>query len=252
MKDGDGKVFLSGLIIYGWDYGEKKIKSWGFGNQGGVSETVLESCEDGTLMWKGKSVALEEGFGGEYTYTQKSVNGEYHIDFKGENLTAKQFLKAVPNAEFTFKNATDSTPNEHVKNWGRYLIGGTWTTTIEGNRLEHMYRWTLDKHFLYNPRSGEPYGGLAVFGYDPASEKLTFWHFQNDGLIGLSRISKETNQIWKLEGGGHGPDGKHSWTTTLVRQGREKLTEKDIKVTVGGETRTDPDDVWVKEPAKKK
>ena len=119
--------------------------------------------------------------------------------------------------------------------------------------MEHTYRWILNKHFLYNPRTGEPLRlGLAIFGYDPASKKLTLWHFQNDGMIGQSRITKETSQIWKLEGGGNAPEGKHSWTTTLVRQGKEKLTEKDIKVTVGGETRTDPDDVWVKEPAKKK
>ena len=135
MKDGEGKVILVGPDHLRLGLREKKIKSWGFGNQGGVSETVLESCEDGKLVWKGKSVALEEGFGGEYTYTQKPVNGEYHIDFKSDNLTAKQFLKAVPNAEFTFKNATDSTPNDHIKNWGRYLVGGTWTTNHGGESL---------------------------------------------------------------------------------------------------------------------
>jgi hypothetical protein len=252
MKDGDGEVILSGLIIYAWDCGDKKIKSWGFGNQGSVSETVLVSCENDSLEWKGKSIALQDGFGGEFTYKQKSVNGEYHIEFRSDNLSAKQYLKAVTDAEFTFRNSTDSTPNEHVKNWGRYLAGGTWTTTMKGLRLEHTYRWILDKNFLYNPRLGELYGGLAIFGYDPASKHLTFWHFQTDGAVGQSRITKETDQIWKLEGGGSSPDGEFNWSSTLVRQGRQKLTEKDAKMTVAGETSTDPDAAWVKEPIKKK
>ncbi len=252
MKDDGGKVILSGLIIYGWDYGKKTIKSWAFDSQGGVSESVLVSENTGTLEWKGKAVTLLDGFGGDFKYKQQLVNGEYHIEFKSDNLSAEQHLKAVPDAKFTFSNATDSTPSEHVKNWGRYLIGGTWTTTTEGNRREHTYRWILDKNFLYNPRSGEPYSGLAIFGYDPASKQLTFWHFETAGLIGQSKITKETGQIWKLEGGGNAPDGEHSWTSTLVRQGKQKLTEKDIKVTIAGNTRTEPDDVWVKEPAKEK
>ena len=252
MKDGEGKAMLSGLIIYGLDCGEKKIKAWSFGGSGDVGHMVLESCEAGKLVWKGRNAAFEDGFAGEFTYTQKSDAGEYHIDFQSNALTAKQTLKAVPGAQFSFENTPDSKPNDQISNWGRYMVGGTWTTTMEGERLEHPYRWILNKNFLYNPRTGGPYPGLAIFGYDPVSSKLTFWHFEDSGLIGHSTITKETDSVWKLVGGGYAPDGKHSWTSTLVRQGKGRLTEKDIKLTVADKTRTEPDGVWVKEPAKKK
>ena len=107
-------------------------------------------------------------------------------------------------------------------------------------------------NFLYNPRTGDPYGGLAIFGYDPVASKLTFWHFENSGLVGQSRITKQDDSIWQLKGGGYGKEGAHSWTSTLVRLGKRKLEEKDFRVTVAGETKLEPDSIWVKEPAKQK
>ena len=72
------------------------------------------------------------------------------------------------------------------------------------------------------------------------------------GITFVAPSPAVTLEIWKLVGGGYGPEGKYSWTSTLVRQDKGKLAEKDIKIIIAGETQTEPDCVWVKEPAKKK
>lgn len=174
------------------------------------------------------------------------MDGDYHILFESQDLTATQHLKAVTSASLSFQSSPDSTPNEYIADWGRYLAGGTWTTTMEGEKVEHPYRWILNKQFLYNPRSGGPQPGLAVFGYDPATGKLTLWHFENSGLVGRSTIVHDDGVVWKLEGGGHSPEGEYQWTSTLVREDRDRLREKEIRISVGDKSLPETEDVWVK------
>ncbi len=80
---------------------------------------------------------------------------------------------------------------------------GTWVAERNGTRVEIKGRWIEDKHFLARSHSVAESGqvtstGLDIIGIDPATGKITSWHFTSDGGHAIGRWAPHDNG-WLIE-----------------------------------------------------
>jgi hypothetical protein len=53
------------------------------------------------------------------------------------------------------------------KAWAEFAVGGTWTTTVDGDQKEHTYEWVNGKKFLMLTAKESESPSVAIVGVDP-------------------------------------------------------------------------------------
>jgi hypothetical protein len=132
-----------------------------------------------------------------------------------------------------------------LKEWADLAVGGVWTTTSpEGDKLEHTYTWTLNDRFLQIDRKGGENEGISLVGVDPATGKVTFWGFNENGRTGKSVLTKKEKGCWALEGESHGPDGKTVGVYRATKVDDNTIKAEVIKQVKDGEAQEPRERVW--------
>ncbi|MCR4412748.1 MAG: hypothetical protein NUV77_10025 [Thermoguttaceae bacterium] len=154
-------------------------------------------------------------------WTSQTLNGEKQPD--EEYIFVRREAAVSP--------AADAAAEKALKEWGDFLVGGTWTATdAQGKKLEDRWEWLLNKSFLYVTRRLDGQVLLvAIGGPDPATGRWTYWVFAEQGRIfqGVNRIGKKGEFLYQGA-------GKHKGQSSFVKGevaklGPDKLQEKVLE-----------------------
>ena len=81
-------------------------------------------------------------------------------------------------------------PAQQLQYFGNRMMEGTWIqkSPSDGVGSQHVYKWALGNSFVlrYEKNAGKP-DALTVGGVDPKTKLQTWWSFQNDGNIQITR-----------------------------------------------------------------
>jgi hypothetical protein len=137
-----------------------------------------------------------------FAYSGKYKDGK---EYKGTGKTVR------------IKREGKVSPAKALKDFGDLAVGGVWTTTDRhGNKLEDRWEWILNTSFLkLTSKSGNKTTSLSLGGIDPATGRVTFWTFDDEGRVykGIDTLDGESRAE------GQGPKGRYSLRTkvTIVR-----------------------------------
>lgn len=85
-------------------------------------------------------------------------------------------------------------PAQQLQYFGNRMVQGTWVkkSPSEGAGSQHTYKWALGNNFVvcYQKNIGKP-TALTIGGVDPKTKLQTWWSFQNDGSVQISRYDVE-------------------------------------------------------------
>jgi uncharacterized protein (TIGR02246 family) len=101
-----------------------------------------------------------------------------------------------------------------------WLIG-EWSSTSEGATVNLKCRWALDKQFLVSEyevtrAGGETKRAVQWLGWDPASEQIRSWVFDNDGGNGQAIWERDGN-TWTSQSEGVLHDGKIGTSVNAIQ-----------------------------------
>ncbi|MBC8875738.1 MAG: hypothetical protein H8E44_40445 [Planctomycetes bacterium] len=134
------------------------------------------------------------------------------------------------------------------KEWADLGAGGVWTTTSpEGDKMEHTYTWTLDDRFLQIDRRGGENQGISLVGVDPATGKVTFWGFNENGRRGQYVLTKKKEDVWAFEGQSDGPDGKTVGAYQVAKVDDNTIKTEVIKETKSGVAQEPREQTWTRQ-----
>jgi hypothetical protein len=138
--------------------------------------------------------------------------------------------------EKTFKSFTD------------HIVGGTWVTTIDGERLEHSYRRIVNEKFVQLTLKGGFNAGIAVLGVDPETNKCKFWGFGEDGAVSNWTLSQEGKGVWYLTARAVGPNGEHKYKGRVTAVDADTTKEELLELVVEGEKQEPRTNIWKRTP----
>jgi hypothetical protein len=127
------------------------------------------------------------------------------------------------------------------------LVDGKWTPTGKTNDVVHQYRWFGKGKFLQlsGTTNGEKDDGITVIGIDPATNKLTWWGFGDQGL-GKFTMTLEKEGEWILAGEFTTPDGdKIVWKSKAVRVGQDEVRLTPVESSLNSVKQDAPVDVSI-------
>ena len=109
--------------------------------------------------------------------------------------------------------------------WADLAVGGSWTRTTNGSTSRLSFHRTLNDRFV---KAELDEGGSSVsflIGIDPETKQCAWWGFGSDGGVVkwiMTRVSEDT---WKMEGKGMGPEGECALKLTTTRVDADTLQE---------------------------
>lgn len=111
---------------------------------------------------------------------------------------------------------------EAFSEWGNFLVGGVWEANhAQGHEHEQRWEWILDGTFLQVKWKVSGDTGMTIVGVDPATGKLTWWGFDDQGQVWKGTTTLDESGKWIDEGTAHDRSGANSWKTTLTRLGAD-------------------------------
>ena len=147
-------------------------------------------------------------------------------------LLAASMVVGQGEGEKTFKTYTD------------FVVGGVWTTKIDGQELKHSYQPVGAKRFVQLNAKGGSVSYFAVIGVNPKSQKCEWWLFGEDGSVGSDTMTLEADGVWLLQGSGVGPKGEVSFKSRLTRVGKDEAREEVLLFKIGDANQGTPTNVW--------
>lgn len=235
--------------IEGYDASAKKWKWTAFVSDGG--HTVAYSTADAAELK-----------GNEATFHIEStvVNADSTTDKWQSELTIttaenqwKQYFHDVrlngekqPDEEWVYvRPVKPQADGEKVfRSYADLAVGGTWATTIEGQQLEHTYRWLDGGKFLELSAMGGAAPHRCIIGVDPRTGKCTRWNFNENGGTSASSMTLEGEGVWLLEGGGTGPAGAIRYRGRLRAIDADTVNEEVLEFVFNGEKLKTGTNVW--------
>jgi hypothetical protein len=121
------------------------------------------------------------------------------------------------------------------KSYMDFAVGGTWTTTVDGERIESSYKRVVDSQFVQLTNKGVPLPFVAMIGVDPKTKNCTWWFFNNDGGIGKDVLIQEADKVWLLEGTGIGPKDRIRYRGRITQIDENTGKEEVLRFMIGKE-----------------
>jgi uncharacterized protein (TIGR02246 family) len=218
----------------------------------GEYETLFKDCGDDLAMWieidsvrvinahtaieEGRSALLPQSPGDTRVMSRYTA---VHVNQDGHWLTAevRDSLVELP------PDAGD------LQDLG-WLVG-TWGSTKNDASVEVKGRWVENNRFLLRTdavtESGTTtVGGLEVIGVDPSTQRITSWHFTNDGGHAVG-VWTPTGGSWAVESLGVMEDGTETAATYILsRADDDSLVWKSVDRMLGDATLPDMPEVTLK------
>lgn len=235
--------------IEGYDASTKKWKWTAFVSDGG--HTVAYSTADAAELKGNEATFHIESTVVNADGTTDKWQSELTIT-KAENQW-KQYFHDVrlngekqPDEEWVYvrpaKRQADG--EKAFRAYAEHAVGGTWTTTINGQELEHTYRWLDGGKFVQLSGKGGVAPYLAVIGVDPRTGHCTWWNFNENGGTGIATMTLERDGVWLLEGSGKGPSGANRYRGRVTRPDADTITEECLEDVFNGERQQTGTFVW--------
>ena len=131
---------------------------------------------------------------------------------------------------------------EAFESFAKMIVGGTWTTTLDGEKYEDTYRKISNGQFIQQTAKGSKLfpGGVSVLGIDPETNKFTWWGFNADGSVTKGTMKSVSKDIWQGQWASKGPKGTTLTELTLKRIDKDTLKVDITKQEVTGEDKEFP------------
>ncbi len=235
--------------IEGYDASAKKWKWTAFVSDGG--HTVAYSTADAAEL-KGNEATFHieslvvnaDGTTDKWqsALTITTAENEWKQCFRNVRLNGEK----QPDEEWVYVRPTKpQADGEKVfRTFANHAIGGTWTATIEGQQLEHTYRWLDGGRFMQLSGKGglAPYSGIV--GVDPRTGNCAWWNFNENGAVSANVMTLEADGVWLLEGRGAGPKGDIRYRGKLTRVDADTVNEEVLEFVYNSEKQKPGTNVW--------
>ena len=135
--------------------------------------------------------------------------------------------------------AQETDAEKAFKAYAELMVGGVWKLdTDDGNQIVHRYRWILEETFLERTDEGGNRSAKTIIGIDPATNKLTLWHFSSTGAVGKITMSQEKDGVWDWESAG-ALVGRGTFTGKgrTSKVGNDEVREEWFDTVIGGQKR---------------
>ena len=125
---------------------------------------------------------------------------------------------------------------------------GTWSASKNDTSVVIRCRWVENNRFLLRTdaltESGKPTaGGLEVIGIDPSTQRITSWHFTNDGGHAVG-VWTPLDGSWAIQSVGVLEDGTETASTNILSRSADgSLLWKSVDRIVGDATLPDMPEV---------
>ena len=133
----------------------------------------------------------------------------------------------------SFAQQTDG--RDVFDSYASFAVGGSWTTTVGDNKLEATYTWVRGKKFAQLDEKGGVLPFVAMFGVDPDTKKCTWWFYSEDGSLGTSVMTRESDGVWMLQGSGKGGRGETRYKGRISRVDDNTVEHEVIEYIANGE-----------------
>jgi hypothetical protein len=75
-----------------------------------------------------------------------------------------------------------------------FLVGSCWIGTFPDGKVtdEHCFEWVYDKKFIRDrhvARGGAPYQGETIYGWDPATKRLSYTYWNSAGITIVGQVN---------------------------------------------------------------
>jgi hypothetical protein len=126
--------------------------------------------------------------------------------------------------------------------YAKFIVGGTWTTTAEGNKLEDTYRRVQETHFVRLTSKGSDKfpGGFSTLGVDPNTGKFTWWGFNSDGSLAKGIMEYDGKKTWTGAWDSKGFTGSSHMELILKKIDKDTLSVEMTNQKVDGEVNEFP------------
>ena len=230
---GGKKTGTKGLIM--WDAATKRIVGHGVGSAG-QNIHVQAEVKDG-VRFAVESVA---GDGKRTTHTETYVRDGACLVHHNKNRAESPDIGPI-----RFRKVCEPSDAEKVfKSYMDLAVGGVWTTTIDGEQLEHTYRWVRGKKFVQLKGRGGILPYIAMIGIDPKTKKCTWWIYNEDGSMGIDSMTQEKEGVWLLEGPGTGQKGNIRYKGRISRLDKDTIEEEVIEFVAYGQVVGPSKHIW--------
>jgi hypothetical protein len=227
LKDGRELNFRG---LTGWDPGKKRIVAGSMGSMGGYSLGVMTVAEGGrALISHDMSVAPD----GKETSVENWLTVEADtLTVQGNNRKGFDPPVTPDSPKYTFKRQADG--EKAFKAYAENAVGGVWTTTVDGKRLEHAYHWDASNRFLQLVAKGD-ISFVVTIGVDPETKQCTWWIFNGNGGVAKDVLTQEGEGVFLLEGSGVGPKGENYYRGKLTKVDSDTIEEEVSAFVFDGE-----------------
>jgi hypothetical protein len=218
----DGEVVRTGREFTLWNYRESQMEqtfvvSTQFSG-GGVWE---QNGKNYTLKWRGDGPG-NNWFEG-VSHIMKIDEDTYTWEVKGVKRNGVK-IDDWPKRTYHRIQLTDH--KGAFESFADLMVGGTWTSTIKGEECEHEYTRTLNRKFVRSAGHTDPNPWDGFFGIDPQNNRLGWWGFFSDGMVGVIHLTKATDTEWKFEGNDFSPAGTVHRKVVITKQSPDKLLSR--------------------------
>lgn len=81
-----------------------------------------------------------------------------------------------------------------------FVAGSCWTGTFPDGKQtdEHCFEWVYEKMYLrdrHTVRGGKPYQGESLYAWNPADQRLGFFYWNSEGLVGTGYVEQRPDGI---------------------------------------------------------